>query len=56
MVGVFLPTAIQPMGKLLNSRIFIKSVVDWTNLKLGMVITKSNNIVQKKFRCHSNMP
>ena len=36
----------KPMGSLLSSRIFIKSAVDQMNLKVGMVITQSNSIVQ----------
>ena len=37
------------MGNLLTSRIFIKSAIDYTNLKLGMVIIRINSIVQKSF-------
>ena len=43
-----LPQLYKPMGNSLISRIFIKSAVDQTNLKLGMVITRINSIIQKK--------
>ena len=36
------------MGKLLTFRIFIKSVTDQTNLKLGVMITWVNSIIKKK--------
>ena len=38
----------KPMENSLTSKIFIKSAVDQMNLKLGMVITWINSIVQKK--------
>ena len=44
------------MGKLLTSRIFIKSEVDQTNLKLGVMITWVNSIILENIHCHSNMP
>ena len=40
------------MGNSLTSRIFIKSAIDPTNLKFGMVITWIDTIVQTKFGCH----
>ena len=36
------------MGKIVISKIFIKSVVDQKNLKLGVVIAWTISIVQKK--------
>ena len=40
------PTAnLKPMGKPLTSKIFIKSAIDQTNLKLGVVITWIISIV-----------
>ena len=35
------------MENSLTSKIFIKSAVDQTNLKLGMVIAQTNSIIQK---------
>ena len=46
MVCAFLPQY-KPMSNLLTSRIFIKSAVDQMNLKLGMVITRINGIIQQ---------
>ena len=43
----------KPMGNLLCSRIFIKSAVDPTNVKFGVMITRVNIIV-KIFGFHSN--
>ena len=39
----------KPMGNLLCSGIFIKSAVDPTNVKFGVMITCVNITVQKKF-------
>ena len=36
------------MGKLLTSEIFIKSAIDQTSLKLGVMITWVNSIILKK--------
>ena len=47
MVGTLLPTTIQTYGKF-ASRIFIKSVVDQTNLQLGMVIVSQSIALSKK--------
>ena len=57
-VGRNMPTQkkYKPMGKSLISKIFIKSVIYWKNLKLGVVIAWTISIVQKKFHCHSNKP
>ena len=37
------------MGNSLTSKIFIKSAVDPTNLKFGVMITWVNTIVKKNF-------
>ena len=37
------------MGKLLTSRIFIKSAIGQTSLKLGVMITWVNSIILKTF-------
>ena len=50
------PTAIQTDGKIAYFyRIFIKSAIDQTSLKVGM-IAWVNSIIHKNIRSHSNMP
>ena len=48
-VSTFLPTAIQPMGNSLTSRIFIKSAEYLTSLKFGLMITWVNTMSKKFF-------
>lgn len=44
------------MGDSPTSRIFIKTAIGQTNLKLGVVITWVNSNVKKKIHYHSNVP
>ena len=48
-VGTFYQLQCKRMGNSLTSKIFIKSAVDPTNLKFGVMITWGNTIVQKNF-------
>ena len=56
-VGRNVPSTIQTYGKnLFQDSYKIRNLVNWKNLKLGVVIVWTISIVKKKFCCHSNMP